>query len=188
MTEHWVSFWPDVRNKPPGMDGSRCRQFIVALWSQPRPQILSPEIQGSAICHCTAGGCRNPFKPQRPACRLRKAIFKVECGGWIQSPAAGGKAAFWRTICTLRPRCQDGKSRMKRVRPWVSFALLVFGFSPPPCITTAINSGVHRCWIRSELTLKDSAFQSLWEQLEDFVWMVMWSCIEIYIYIYSMPV
>lgn len=78
------------------------------------------------------------------------------------------------------------QSRMNRVRTWVSFVLVVFGFPPPPCIPNGTRFGVHRCWLCSELTLKASGFQSypkksnlcliLLKQLEDFFgW---WSCIK----------
>lgn len=44
--------------------------------------------------------------------------------------------------------------RMKPARPWVSSVLVVFGSTPPPYITNAINSPVCRCSRCSELTLK----------------------------------
>lgn len=134
-------------------------EFIVAPWLQPRPQILSPEIQGSAICHCTAQGCRNPFKPQPLYAVWEKQFLKWSAEDESRAVQPKEKLLPGGLLALTSPLSRRQR-RMKWARPWVSSVLVVFGSTPPPYITNAINSQVCRCSRCSELTLKASSPQN----------------------------
>lgn len=100
-----IQFHSDQRldtNLLPRTEVGADRVYCGAVTPTTASNIVSRDSRFSYLSLYSAG-LQKSIQAAAPVCCLRKAIFKVECGGWIQSLAAEGKAPSWRPARTCVP-------------------------------------------------------------------------------------